>query len=50
VDYKTNDVTAVEAHQRAQDYGLQLRLYARAVERRRRTPARSGLAALCWPA
>jgi len=33
VDYKTDDVTAVEAHQRAQDYGLQLRLYARAVER-----------------
>jgi ATP-dependent exoDNAse (exonuclease V) beta subunit len=32
VDYKTNDVTAVEAHQRAQDYELQLRLYARAVE------------------
>jgi ATP-dependent exoDNAse (exonuclease V) beta subunit len=32
VDYKTDDVTAVEAHQRARDYGLQLRLYARAVE------------------
>ena len=33
VDYKTNDVTAVQAHQRSQDYGLQLRLYAMAVER-----------------
>jgi len=33
VDYKTDAVTAVEAHQRAQDYGLQLRLYAMAVER-----------------
>ncbi|HEV3199493.1 MAG TPA: UvrD-helicase domain-containing protein [Bryobacteraceae bacterium] len=33
VDYKTDAVTAVEAHQRAQDYALQLRLYAQAVER-----------------
>ncbi len=33
VDYKTDSVTAVEAHQRAQDYALQLRLYALAVER-----------------
>ncbi len=33
VDYKTDGVTAVEAHQRARDYGLQLRLYALAVER-----------------
>jgi len=33
VDYKTNEVTAVEAHQRSQDYGLQLRLYSMAVER-----------------
>ena len=33
VDYKTDAVTAVEAHQRAQDYALQLRLYALAVER-----------------
>jgi ATP-dependent exoDNAse (exonuclease V) beta subunit len=33
VDYKTDGVTAVEAHQRAADYGLQLRLYAAAVER-----------------
>ena len=32
-DYKTDDVTAAEAHHRAQDYGLQLRLYALAVER-----------------
>jgi ATP-dependent exoDNAse (exonuclease V) beta subunit len=33
VDYKTDRVTAVEAHQRARDYTLQLRLYALAVER-----------------
>jgi ATP-dependent exoDNAse (exonuclease V) beta subunit len=33
VDYKTDSVTAVEAHQRALDYALQLRLYALAVER-----------------
>jgi ATP-dependent exoDNAse (exonuclease V) beta subunit len=33
VDYKTDDVTAVQARQRARDYGLQLRLYAMAVER-----------------
>ncbi|MBZ5623794.1 MAG: UvrD-helicase domain-containing protein [Acidobacteriia bacterium] len=33
VDYKTDAVTAIEAHQRAQDYALQLRLYASAVER-----------------
>ncbi|PWU03950.1 MAG: hypothetical protein C5B51_17820 [Terriglobia bacterium] len=33
VDYKTDTVTAVEAHQRAQDYAMQLRLYALAVER-----------------
>ncbi len=33
VDYKTDDVTAAEAHHRAQDYALQLRLYAMAVER-----------------
>jgi ATP-dependent helicase/nuclease subunit A len=32
-DYKTDDVTAAEAHHRARDYGLQLRLYALAVER-----------------
>jgi ATP-dependent exoDNAse (exonuclease V) beta subunit len=32
-DYKTDDVTAAEARHRAQDYGLQLRLYALAVER-----------------
>jgi ATP-dependent exoDNAse (exonuclease V) beta subunit len=33
VDYKTDSVSAVEAHRRAQDYALQLRLYALAVER-----------------
>lgn len=33
VDYKTDDVTAAEAHQRAGDYEMQLRLYALAVER-----------------
>jgi CRISPR/Cas system-associated exonuclease Cas4 (RecB family) len=33
VDYKTDDVSAAEAHARAQVYGLQLRLYAMAVER-----------------
>ncbi len=33
MDYKTDDVTAVEAHRRSQDYGLQLRLYCMAVER-----------------
>jgi ATP-dependent exoDNAse (exonuclease V) beta subunit len=33
VDYKTDSVTATEAHRRAQDHALQLRLYALAVER-----------------
>ncbi|MGD0499902.1 MAG: UvrD-helicase domain-containing protein [Bryobacteraceae bacterium] len=33
VDYKTDDVTRAQAHERARDYGLQLRLYAMAVER-----------------
>jgi ATP-dependent exoDNAse (exonuclease V) beta subunit len=33
VDYKTDSVTAREAHQRARDHALQLRLYALAVER-----------------
>jgi RecB family exonuclease len=33
VDYKTEKVTAAEAHRRAQDHALQLRLYALAVER-----------------
>jgi CRISPR/Cas system-associated exonuclease Cas4 (RecB family) len=32
VDYKTDAVNAAQAHRRAQDYGLQLRLYAMAVE------------------
>ena len=31
-DYKTDDVNAAEAHHRARDYALQLRLYALAVE------------------
>jgi CRISPR/Cas system-associated exonuclease Cas4 (RecB family) len=33
VDYKTDDVTRQQAHERARDYALQLRLYAMAVER-----------------
>jgi ATP-dependent exoDNAse (exonuclease V) beta subunit len=33
VDYKTDSVTATEAHQRALDHALQLRLYALAIER-----------------
>jgi ATP-dependent exoDNAse (exonuclease V) beta subunit len=33
VDYKTDAVSAAEAHHRAQDYELQVRLYAMAVER-----------------
>jgi ATP-dependent exoDNAse (exonuclease V) beta subunit len=33
VDYKTDAVSAAEAHRRAGDYALQLRLYAMAVER-----------------
>jgi ATP-dependent exoDNAse (exonuclease V) beta subunit len=33
VDYKTDEVTAAQAQQRAGDYALQLRLYAMAVER-----------------
>jgi ATP-dependent helicase/nuclease subunit A len=33
VDYKTDKVTAQEARERAQEYALQLRLYAMAVER-----------------
>ena len=33
VDYKTDDVAASQAHQRAQEYAPQLRLYAMAVER-----------------
>lgn len=33
VDYKTDAVTAAEAHQRAGDYAIQLRLYALAMER-----------------
>jgi ATP-dependent exoDNAse (exonuclease V) beta subunit len=32
VDYKTDDVTAHQAHDRALDYALQIRLYAMAVE------------------
>jgi CRISPR/Cas system-associated exonuclease Cas4 (RecB family) len=33
VDYKTDAVTSAEANQRAQDYALQLRLYAAAIEK-----------------
>jgi CRISPR/Cas system-associated exonuclease Cas4 (RecB family) len=33
VDYKTDAVKPAEAHQRSQDYALQLRIYAMAVER-----------------
>lgn len=33
VDYKTDRVTGPEAHQRARDYEMQVRLYAMAVER-----------------
>lgn len=44
VDYKTDAVTPLEAHQRAGDYALQLRLYAMAVERvTGRTPDRAWL-------
>jgi ATP-dependent exoDNAse (exonuclease V) beta subunit len=44
VDYKTDSVTAAEAHQRAQDYALQLRLYALAVEKvAGRAPSRAWL-------
>jgi ATP-dependent helicase/nuclease subunit A len=44
VDYKTDAVTAAEARRRAQDYALQLRLYAMAVERLAgRAPSRAWL-------
>jgi len=44
VDYKTDDVTRQQAHERARDYALQLRLYAMAVERRAgRPPSRAWL-------
>jgi ATP-dependent helicase/nuclease subunit A len=44
VDYKTDEVTAAEAHHRARDYALQLRLYALAVERMTgRAPRRAWL-------
>jgi ATP-dependent helicase/nuclease subunit A len=33
VDYKTDEVSRAQAHEHAQDYALQLRLYALAVER-----------------
>jgi ATP-dependent exoDNAse (exonuclease V) beta subunit len=39
VDYKTDDVTRQQAHERARDYALQLRLYAMAVERVAGRPA-----------
>jgi ATP-dependent exoDNAse (exonuclease V) beta subunit len=40
VDYKTDDVTRAQAHERAPDYALQLRLYAMAVERASGRPPR----------
>jgi ATP-dependent exoDNAse (exonuclease V) beta subunit len=44
VDYKTDAVSAAEAHRRAPDYALQLRLYAMAVERAAgRPPTRAWL-------
>ena len=44
VDYKTDSVTAQEAHQRASDYAVQLRIYAMAVERATgRTPKHAWL-------
>ena len=44
VDYKTDSVTAIEAHERAGDYHAQLRLYALAVERATgRAPQRAWL-------
>ena len=44
VDYKTDGVTAAEANQRAQDYALQLRLYAMAIEQvADRPPSRAWL-------
>ncbi len=42
VDYKTDAVSAAEARGRAQDYALQLRLYALAVERAAGRPPASG--------
>jgi len=44
VDYKTDAVTATEAHKRAADYALQLRLYAIAIEKATaRAPRRAWL-------
>jgi ATP-dependent exoDNAse (exonuclease V) beta subunit len=44
VDYKTDAVNGQEAHQRAQEYALQLQLYAMALERAiRRPPTRACL-------
>src|SRR5262249_39281193 len=44
VDYKTDDVTAADAHARARDYAMQLRLYAIAIERiAGRAPSRAWL-------
>ena len=45
VDYKTDGVTGAEAHQRARDYELQVRLYAMAVERVTGRAAGPGVAA-----
>jgi len=44
VDYKTDAVSGPQAHQRAEDYALQLKLYAMAVEQvAGRTPTRAYL-------
>jgi CRISPR/Cas system-associated exonuclease Cas4 (RecB family) len=44
VDYKTDAVSGVEAHRRAQEYALQLRLYAMAIEQvAGRPPSRAWL-------
>jgi len=44
VDYKTDEVTAAQAEDRARDYAVQLRLYAMALERLvGRTPSRACL-------
>jgi ATP-dependent exoDNAse (exonuclease V) beta subunit len=46
VDYKTDSVNTAESHRRAQDYALQLRLYAMAVEQF--AGRRAGRAWLCF--
>ena len=49
VDYKTDDVNAAEAHQRARDYALQLRLYALAVEPWPAAPPTAPASTSCGP-